>query len=115
LDPILAEARQLRQRRGNVYRDQALKILPWICAWCGREFSSKKLHELTVHHKDRDHNHNPPDGSNWELLCMYCHDSEHSRTLDREARSEAAVVDEDEPPVTYKPFANLKIHSKKEG
>ncbi|MFA7667514.1 MAG: HNH endonuclease, partial [Burkholderiaceae bacterium] len=20
---------------------------------------------------------NPPDGSNWELLCLYCHDNEH--------------------------------------
>ena len=86
VEQILAEARQLRARRGNVYRDQALKILPWICAWCGREFTSKKLHELTVHHKDHNHNNNPPDGSNWELLCMYCHDSEHSRSLDRAAR-----------------------------
>src|SRR5258706_16010842 len=51
VEQILAEARQLRARRGNIYRDQALKILPWICAWCGREFTSKKLHELTVHHK----------------------------------------------------------------
>ena len=68
LEHILAEARRMRVRRGNLYRDQALKILPWICAWCGREFTSKKLHELTVHHKDRNHNNNPPDGSNWELL-----------------------------------------------
>jgi len=45
LEHILGEARQLRVRRGNLYRDQALKILPWICAWCGREFTSKKLHE----------------------------------------------------------------------
>jgi len=115
LEHILAEARQLRERRGNVYREQALKLLPWICAWCGREFSGKKLHELTVHHKDRNHDNNPPDGSNWELLCMYCHDSEHSRTLDREAGGETAVADEQEPPATYKPFADLKNLSKKKG
>jgi 5-methylcytosine-specific restriction endonuclease McrA len=108
LEHIVTEARQLRERRGNVYRDQALKILPWICAWCGREFSSKKLRELTVHHKDRNHNNNPPDGSNWELLCMYCHDSEHSRTLDQEASGETVVRDEPERPDTYKPFADLK-------
>ena len=24
---------------------------------------------------------NPPDGSNWENLCIYCHDDEHSRGL----------------------------------
>jgi hypothetical protein len=113
LEHILAEGRELRQRRGNVYRDRALKILPWICAWCGREFSSKKLHELTVHHKDRNHNNNPPDGSNWELLCLYCHDSEHSRSLDREASSATAVRDEEEPPATFKPFADLETLVKK--
>jgi hypothetical protein len=115
LEHILAEARQLRERRGNIYRDQALKILPWICAWCGREFSSKKLHELTVHHKDRNHNNNPPDGSNWELLCMYCHDSEHSRALDQEASGETGVRGEQEPPATYKPFADLKTLIKHKG
>ena len=113
LEHIVAEARQLRERRGNVYRDQALKILPWICAWCGREFSNKKLHELTVHHKDRNHNNNPPDGSNWELLCMYCHDSEHSRSLERETSGEAAGRDGEEPAATYKPFADFETLVKK--
>ena len=108
MEHILAEARQLRARRGNLYRDKALKILPWICAWCGREFTSKKLHELTVHHKDRDHNNNPPDGTNWELLCMYCHEGEHSRSLDQHASGETTVHDEDERPATYNPFADLK-------
>ena len=107
LEHILSEARQLRARRG-VYRDRALKVLPWICAWCGRDFTSKKLHELTVHHKDHDHNNNPPDGSNWELLCMYCHDSEHSRSLDREASSDTAGHDDEDSPATYNPFAVLK-------
>jgi len=110
---ILAEARQLRAWRGNLYRDPALKILPWICAWCGREFTSKKLHELTVHHKDHNHNNNPPDGSNWELLCMYCHESEHSRSLDREASGETAVHEDEDRPATYKPFADLKKLGKK--
>ena len=32
-----------------------------------------------MHHKDHNHDNNPPDGSNWELLCLYCHDNEHSR------------------------------------
>ena len=34
---------------------------------------------MTVHHKDVDPTNNPPDGSNWELLCLYCHDHEHGR------------------------------------
>lgn len=108
LEKILADARQLREKRGNTYRERALKILPWVCAWCGREFTSKKLHELTVHHKDRNHDHNPPDGSNWELLCMYCHDSEHSRSLDRDASSEPALKEEQDAPATYHPFAGLQ-------
>lgn len=112
LEHILTEARELREQRGNLYRDRALKILPWICAWCGREFSSKKLHELTVHHKDHNHNNNPPDGSNWELLCLYCHESEHSRSLDREVGGDTSVREEEEPPATYKPFADLKTLAK---
>ena len=108
LDRILADARQDRKRRGNVYRDRALKILPWICAWCGREFSGKKLHELTVHHKDHNHNNNPPDGSNWELLCLYCHDSEHSRSLEQTAEDQSELEDETDAPSTYKAFADLK-------
>ena len=64
------------------YREQALKILPWICARCAREFDGKRLRELTVHHKDGNHDNNPPDGSNWELLCIYCHENEHARVED---------------------------------
>jgi len=108
LNRILADARHTRQQRGNLYRDRALKILPWICAWCGREFSGKKLHELTVHHKDRNHNNNPPDGSNWELLCLYCHDSEHSRSLDAASDGAPVAGDEADAPSTYKAFADLK-------
>ena len=114
LDVILAEARQLRLRRGNLYRDRALKILPWICAWCGREFTSKKLHQLTVHHKDRNHNNNPSDGSNWELLCLYCHDSEHSRSLEPQASGADTVPDDAEATATYRPFAVLKKAQTKE-
>jgi hypothetical protein len=40
------------------------------------------VRELTVHHRDHNHDNNPPDGSNWELLCLYCHDNEHQRQLE---------------------------------
>ena len=65
------------------YREQALKIYPWICGRCGREFKGANLRELTVHHRDHNHANNPPDGSNWELLCVYCHDNEHQRQLEQ--------------------------------
>lgn len=65
--------------RRSGYRERALAILPHVCASCGRTFEGKRLRELTVHHKDHDHNNNPPDGSNWELLCIYCHDHEHHK------------------------------------
>ena len=63
------------------YRERSLKLHGWICAKCGREFEAHNLHLLTVHHKDGNHHNNPPDGSNWENLCIYCHDDEHSRSL----------------------------------
>ncbi|TAN39899.1 MAG: HNH nuclease family protein [Nitrospirae bacterium] len=63
------------------YREQSLKIHGLICAKCGREFDHNNRNLLTVHHKDGDHRNNPPDGSNWENLCVYCHDDEHSRGL----------------------------------
>jgi len=61
------------------YRERSLKIHGLICAKCGREFDYKDRHLLTVHHRDGNPRNNPPDGSNWENLCIYCHDDEHSR------------------------------------
>ncbi len=79
LDRVVAQARQAREERAAGYRDQALKLYPWVCGRCGREFDHQNLRELTVHHKDMDHDNNPQDGSNWELLCLYCHDNEHQK------------------------------------
>ncbi len=73
--------RRMRNESRGSYREQSLKIHGWICAKCGSEFELDNLHLLTVHHKDGNHNNNPPDGSNWENLCTYCHDDEHSRSL----------------------------------
>lgn len=69
------------QKAPDNYRERSLKLHGWICAKCGREFELANLHLLTVHHKDGNHNYNPPDGSNWENLCIYCHDDEHSRSI----------------------------------
>jgi len=107
IDHVVAEARRSRQQREQGYREQALKIFPWICARCGREFEGKKLRELTVHHKDHNHDNNPPDGSNWELLCLYCHDNEHSRYLDQEGYSEVTPGEGPETAPIHKPFADL--------
>ncbi|MBW1851370.1 MAG: HNH nuclease family protein [Deltaproteobacteria bacterium] len=107
-DQIIAKARRDRERLEKTYRERALKIYPWICAKCGREFSGKKLRELTVHHKDHNHDNNPPDGSNWELLCLYCHENEHTRYLDAEWYDAPAPGGEKEPPSTYKAFAGLE-------
>ena len=63
------------------YREQSLKIHGLICAKCAREFDATNRHLLTVHHKDGNSRNNPPDGSNWENLCIYCHDDEHSRGI----------------------------------
>ncbi len=106
-DPIVTEARRLQAQREGTYRERALKIYPAICAHCGREFSGKRLRELTVHHKDHNHDNNPPDGSNWELLCLYCHDHEHGRFQSSGAHDDPAPGGDREPPVTQQPFANL--------
>ena len=82
LDQIVAQSRKAAEQRGHGYREQALKMYPWICGRCAREFTRVNLMELTVHHRNHDHDYNPPDGSNWELLCVYCHDNEHSRYTD---------------------------------
>ncbi len=76
-------ARQLKQLSAlpGDYREQSLKIHGLICAKCGREFEYRDRHLLTVHHKDGNHRNNPPDGSNWENLCIYCHEDEHSRGM----------------------------------
>jgi hypothetical protein len=93
------------------YREQALKILPWICARCGREFPAKRLRELTVHHKDGNHDNNPPDGSNWELLCIYCHENEHARVED--ARAGGSAAEPTVEPARQRPFAGLDALLKK--
>jgi HNH endonuclease len=108
LEKILAEARRKRELRSVDYRDRALKIFPHICGRCGREFEGKKLQELTVHHMDHNHDNNPPDGSNWELLCTYCHDMEHARYVDEENDYDETSGGGGDSSSTYKPFANLK-------
>lgn len=106
LDEVVARARRERDDRMQGYRELSLKLHPWICGRCRREFTRENLHLLTVHHKDHNHDNNPLDGSNWENLCIYCHDNEHSRYIDHVAgagdKSAKAVS------ATQKPFANLK-------
>ncbi len=110
---LIAEARRHRAAREKEYREQALKLYPHMCARCGREFSGRKLRELTVHHKDHNHDNNPPDGSNWELLCLYCHDNEHQEYLDQDSFSRSAPEGPDRTSAMQKPFAGLKDLLKK--
>ncbi len=108
LDRIVAAARHNREQREKTYREQALKLYPWVCGRCVREFNHGTLQLLTVHHRDHNHDNNPPDGSNWELLCVYCHENEHARQLDNAGRDGAAPGTEPGSRATYQPFADLK-------
>ena len=106
LDRIVGDARRAAESRERGYREQALKIYPWICGRCAREFTRANVRELTVHHRDHNHDNNPPDGSNWELLCLYCHDNEHQRHL--EAADGGSGPSAGGRVSTYAPFADLK-------
>ncbi|MEK6749794.1 MAG: YajD family HNH nuclease [Pseudomonadota bacterium] len=104
---IAAETRRAREQREQGYREQALKMYPHVCGRCARGFDRKNLHELTVHHRDHNHNSNPPDGSNWELLCMYCHDNEHQRQLEAQQGNTSSGRIKNTT-ATFNPFADLK-------
>lgn len=118
-DPLVVEANRYRKEREKGYRERALKLFPSICARCGREFSGKRRRQLTVHHKDHNHDNNPPDGSNWELLCLYCHDNEHARqavadAYDTTASDRDATPDRDAASTfDHKPFSGLEALLKK--
>ncbi len=100
-------AKYKRQEEG--YREKALKLYPWVCGHCAREFVYSNLRELTVHHIDHDHTNNPADGSNWELLCLFCHDHEHSKYMDHDLHgTEIKAGDNDHQAATFNPFADLK-------
>ena len=107
LDKVLADARRANDQREQGYREQALKLYPHICGRCSREITRKNLHELTVHHRDHDHDNNPTDGSNWELLCIYCHDNEHQRQSEAD-QGNTSHDDGKSDNATFNPFADLK-------
>lgn len=113
---IVARARRESEERSLSYREQALKMYPWVCARCGREFTRQNQQELTVHHRDHDHDNNPEDGSNWELLCIYCHEDEHARHAQPLAPPPGrATAPASRPLATFKPFADLKARLRQDG
>ncbi len=114
LDKLVAGVHKEREKRLEGYREQSLRIHPWICGRCGREFTNANLHELTVHHKDHNHDNNPPDGSNWENLCLYCHDNEHQRYVDKVRGYDGLAAPKQEA-ATFNPFADLKSMLNKGG
>ena len=107
LNQIVTDARRNQELREQSYRGQALKLYAWICGRCAREFTHTTLTELTVHHKNHNHDDNPSDGSNWELLCLYCHDNEHQRY--EETRFGSTQKSSSNANISsHNPFANLK-------
>ncbi len=114
LDQVVREARRNADQRAAGYRAQALKLYPWVCGRCARTFTHSNLQLLEVHHKNSNHDDNPSDGSNWELLCTYCHENEHSKIKDSAGRTDVSSAP---PAATFNPFAALKdlMESKKRG
>ena len=81
VDALMREATEAARARQQGYRERSLALHGLICAKCAREFERANVRLLTVHHKDGNHQNNPADGSNWENLCVDCHEAEHSRGL----------------------------------
>lgn len=107
MNKVVAEARRASEQRDKGYRERALKMYPHICGRCSREFERTNMQELTVHHRDHDHDNNPADGSNWELLCIYCHDNEHQRQLEAQQGNMSTGGNKSDT-ATFNPFADLK-------
>jgi 5-methylcytosine-specific restriction endonuclease McrA len=112
-DQLVAQMRKEEELRQAGYREKALKLFPHVCGRCTREFEGKKLRELTVHHRDHNHDNNPPDGSNWELLCIYCHDHEHTRGVQEQRSEDSPAARQDRPSLGHSPFAALAERLKK--
>ncbi|MFO7578502.1 MAG: YajD family HNH nuclease [Pelovirga sp.] len=111
-EEMMQALRDEHRLRQSGYREQALKMFPHVCARCTRELEGKKIRELTVHHKDHNHDNNPPDGSNWELLCVYCHDHEHTRGVQDDRLTDEAGATAG-PSLSHSPFAALAQLQKK--
>ncbi len=105
LDQVVREARRNADERAAGYRAKALKMYPWVCGGCARTFTHSNLQLLEVHHKNGNHDDNPSDGSNWELLCTYCHEHEHSKLKDSAGRTDTGNAPD---AATFNPFAELK-------
>jgi 5-methylcytosine-specific restriction endonuclease McrA len=107
IDAFLSKVKGEQAQKADTYRERALALFPHVCGRCGREFDAKNLQELTVHHIDHNHHNNPPDGSNWELLCVHCHDDEHQNPDDRGLRDTGTRGDSG-PTLAHNPFGALK-------
>lgn len=112
-EQVRAEQAEYIRQRESGYRARALKLYPWICGRCAREFNTRNLSELTVHHIDHNHDNNPEDGSNWELLCLYCHDEEH-RKFEAHVRY-GSRKEAGREVATHTPFADLKARLEDNG
>jgi hypothetical protein len=57
-----------------------------------------------------NHDENPTDDSNWERLCLYCHDNEYQRQLD----TRPVAGGDRSTGTTHTPFAHLAALLKRE-
>ncbi len=105
---LLASISKEKAEKANTYRELAMRLFPHVCGRCGKTFEGKYLAELTVHHKDGDHMNNPRDGSNWELLCVACHENEHGTLEQRRAYEGTESHRGGDTALGYEAFGGLK-------
>lgn len=77
------------------YCEKVFKFFFWVCGCCLWEFVYFNLCELMVYYIDYDYFNNLEDGSNWEMLCLYCYDYEYFKYIEVDQYGFMVVVGED--------------------
>lgn len=81
-DCVVVDVCCVVEQCGYGYCDCVLKMYLWICGCCVCEFDCSNVQQFIVYYCNYNYDDNFVDGSNWELLCVYCYDNEYQCYFD---------------------------------